>query len=267
MTLGASRVHIQSGYGFEFSLFQPAAFTPASNFPEPAAVYANYYAHLFVGDFIGRSGKMQAVQLDTGAANNDTLVAYAAYEAGTVKRVAVVNMAFWNGSDPNAAARPSQNMTIAVPAGVVPTGGNVTVRTLSAALGSTEVDTDAITWAGMKYTLVNDGLAQSVGPREVVLPVNSAGQVTVNVPASQAVMLFFGSSSDGASSGNSSSSSGISASASTATKTTTTAKTTLATSTTKTATHKSGSTKTASASKRAVGGVLLGAGVWGVFNA
>lgn len=180
MTLGVNRVHMQSGYGFEFSLWQPSEFNN-----QPAEVYANYYAQLFVGDFIGSSGKMQAVQVDTGG--SDTLTAYAAYEAGTLKRVAITNLGYYDGTQANRGQRATQTFTIAVPSSV----SSVTVQTLTAPNGAVETDTANITWAGMKYTLENDGMAQSVGNASSVLQVTN-GHVTVSLAASQAVMVFFG---------------------------------------------------------------------------
>lgn len=200
MTLGVNRVHMQSGYGFEFSLWQPSAFGS-----EPAAVYANYYAQIFAGDFIGKSGKMQAVQLDTG--NSDTLTAYAAYEAGVLKRVAIANLGYFDGTQQAQSARSSQSFTIAVPEGV----SNVTMQTLTAPNGATEIDTANITWAGMTYTLENDGMAQSVGNASTVLPVTN-GHVTLSVAQSQAVMVFFGAQGSSSAAGTSSVSSTATAS-------------------------------------------------------
>jgi len=193
MTLGVNRVHMQSGYGFEFSLWQPSAFGT-----EPAAVYANYYAQIFAGDFIGKSGKMQAIQLDTG--NSDTLTAYAAYDAGVLRRVAIANLGYFDGTQQAQSARSSQSFTLAVPEGVA----NVTMQTLSAPNGATEIDTANITWAGMTYTLENDGMAQSVGNASTVLPVTN-GHVTLSVAQSQAVMVFFGAQGNSSAAGASSS--------------------------------------------------------------
>lgn len=187
MTLGVNRVHMQSGYGFEFGLWQPASFDN-----QTAGVYANYYAQLFVGDFIGRSGKMQAIELDTGD-SSDTLTAYAAYEAGALKRVAITNLGYFDGTQQPQSQRTSQSFSIAVPAGV----SSVVMQTFTAPNGATEVDTNNITWAGNKYTLDNEGLAQNVGPASTSLPINN-GHVMVNVEQSQAVMVYFGNSTSSA---------------------------------------------------------------------
>lgn len=181
MSVGVNRVHIQSGYGFEFSLWQPEEFDY-----QPAAVYANYYAHLFVADFISASGAMQALELPV-TPTSDTLTAYAAYEHGSLQRLALINMDYYDGNTTSSSDRPSQTLTIAVPSSV----HSVTVHALTAPSGATALDTADITWAGQTYTLDNEGMAQTVGNASTVVQVQN-GYVSIPVLASEAVIVYFG---------------------------------------------------------------------------
>jgi hypothetical protein len=181
MTVGVNRVHIQSGYGFNFSLWQPDDFAGS-----PAAVYANYYAHVFVASLIGRSGSMQAVEL---AGGDDTHVSYAAYDNGTLARVALVNMDFFDGTTSDASSRTSTNFTVAVPQGV----RTYTVHTLTAPEGAMAIDTSNIFFAGQTYTLDQDGMAQlNSSVSTISNGTVQNGQVTVSVAASEAVILYMG---------------------------------------------------------------------------
>ena len=94
----------------------------------------------------------------------------------------------------------TQTFTVAVPSGV----NSVMVQRCSAANGSVELDTNNIVWAGTKFTLANEGLAQSVGNASSVLQISN-GRVGVSVAASEAVMVLFGAQGDGSAGGMSSS--------------------------------------------------------------
>jgi hypothetical protein len=183
MTVGVNRVHIQSGYGFNFSLWQPNEFAGS-----PAAVYANYYAHVFVASLIGRSGAMQAIELDVSP-TSDTHTAYAAYDNGALSRVALVNMDYFDGTTSDASSRSSTNFTVAVPQGVK----DYTIHTLTAPEGAMAIDTAGIFFAGQTYTLEQDGMAQM---NSTVSTISNGtvqdGQVTVTVAASEAVILYMG---------------------------------------------------------------------------
>jgi len=182
MTLNVSRVHIQSGYGFDFSLWQPSEFDYT-----PAAVYANYYAHLYVADFISTSGAMQAMELPVSP-TSDTLTAYAAYEHGNIQRVALVNMDYFDGTSTSSSDRPSQTFSIAVPSSV----HSVTVRTLTGGDdGAMAFDTANITWGGESFSLDQDGVGQMVAMANSTVQAQN-GQVNVVVPASEAAMVYFG---------------------------------------------------------------------------
>ena len=182
MTLGVSRVHIQSGYGFDFSLWQPSEFDYT-----PAAVYANYYAHLYVADFISTSGAMQAIELPVSP-TSDTLTAYAAYEHGNLSRVALVNMDYFDGTSTSSSERPSQTFSLAVPSNV----RSVMVRTLTGGDdGAMAFDTSNITWGGESFSLDQDGMGQMVGVANSTVQAQN-GAVSIVVPASEAVMVYFG---------------------------------------------------------------------------
>ena len=130
---------------------------------------------------------MQAIELPVSP-TSDTLTAYAAYEHGNLSRVALVNMDYFDGTSTSSSDRPSQTFSLAVPSSV----RSVTVRTLTGGDdGAMAFDTANITWGGESFSLDQDGMGQMVGQANSTVQAQN-GAVSIVVPASEAVMVYFG---------------------------------------------------------------------------
>ncbi|TRX91398.1 hypothetical protein FHL15_007622 [Xylaria flabelliformis] len=135
----------------------------------PAQVFSNYYSQPFLADFIG---KTRVSQLEVDANN---VAAYAAYEDGAPKRIAVVNMNYWNQTS-SAEPRGSVTLNFEVPDDVA----QVTAYHLNSPLGAGAA-ADTITYGGSQWTY--ESLGKEVKnvrqDTEIVAVVDGAAGVTV----------------------------------------------------------------------------------------
>lgn len=178
LSIGVARFNFQQIMHSGFDLWLPQA--SAGSAPQ---VFANFYAQPFVTDFVGSSGTAQVAQLDVLDESTGNLAGYVAFEDGVPRRLAIVNLDYWNSSS-STGARTSQSISIGVPANV----SSVTVDVLSSPLGAGG-SADSITYAGSQWTYESLGLeVQGVRDDSQTLSVES-GQVSVSVNQSSAVLI------------------------------------------------------------------------------
>jgi len=181
---GIQRVHMHQGLNFRYASWQPVQ-TNITTIGTKAPYYGNIAVAAFLGNLISSS-----VQISNLPLSSPMEAAYAAYENGTLSRIAVVNLHAYNytvngtSSIPNPVPRPSQTYTFAVPQQT----GVLEVKRLSAN-GSDAIS--GITWDGLSYNWeLNEGrpvrLANvTIGERVRV----ENGLVSVVVPDSSVAVL------------------------------------------------------------------------------
>ncbi|KUI60591.1 Beta-glucuronidase [Cytospora mali] len=178
LAIGIARFNFQQIMHSGYDMWLPVA----SNGSQPQ-VFASYYAQPFVTDFVGSSGKTQIAQLDIEDEATGNWAGYAAFEDGVPKRLAFLNLNYWNSSS-STAVRASQTITIAVPDGVT----SVTVDLLSSPLGA-GASADTITYGGSQWTYESLGKeVRGVRNDTQTLAVED-GEVTVTINQSSAVLL------------------------------------------------------------------------------
>lgn len=179
MALGISRVHYQQLFAYGY---QPILWLPVEYLGMAPHVTANFYSQPFVGDFIGSSGAATMTQLDVA---QDNVAAYAAFESGAPKRVAVVNLNYWNQTS-SGTERDGVAVELSVPGGV----SAVTVRHLTSPLGA-GADATSITYGGSQWTYESAG-KEVTGVRDDTEELTvTDGLVTITVNSSSAVLVSF----------------------------------------------------------------------------
>lgn len=182
MALGVARVHYQQllAYGY-----QPILWLPVEYLGMAPHVTANFYALPLVADFIGSSGDATLAQLNITAGDDaENVAAYAAFEAGAPKRVAVVNMNYWN--ETSGTDRDSVSIDLSIPTSV----STVTVDHLSSPLGA-GADATTITYAGSQWTYESTGNEVTGVRDDTEVLTATDGLVTITVNASSAVLVSF----------------------------------------------------------------------------
>ncbi|KAI0466133.1 glycoside hydrolase family 79 protein [Xylaria cf. heliscus] len=176
MVLGVARINYQQIMHAGYDMWLPVASAGM-----PAQVFSNYYSQPFVADFIGDSGKTRVSQLQVNASN---VAAYVAYEDGTAKRIAVINMNYWNQTS-SAEVRGSVEFKFEVPDHVA----QLTVYHLNSPLGAGAA-ADTITYGGSQWTY--DSLGKEIKDvRQDTETVDVAdGAATVTVAHSEAVLIW-----------------------------------------------------------------------------
>lgn len=178
LSIGVARFNFQQIMHSGFDLWLPQA----SGDSQPQ-VFASYYAQPFVTDFVGSSGAAQVAQLDVSDESTGNWAAYAAFEDGAPKRLAVLNLNYWNSSS-STSARASQTVSVSVPDDVT----SVRVDLLSSPLGAGG-SADSITYAGSQWTYESLGLeVKGVRNDTETLDVVD-GQVSITVYQSSAVLV------------------------------------------------------------------------------
>ncbi|KAL9114079.1 MAG: hypothetical protein Q9227_001851 [Pyrenula ochraceoflavens] len=213
MTMGVSRVNLQSITGGHLSLWQPTLWYGAQ-----PAVYPRYFASIFVAEFISShvSGNVSAIEaaFESSAGEEEgKLSAYAAYEQGKVARVAVVNFEWWVDDTAAAAGdgddegrrmqgkrkgkkraaggegRGSESVRFRVPEGV----SQGTVKRLTSEDGA-RARADDMNFGGLRWSVESGGKGVPVSPggtggQGEVVKVDGDGWLTVQVRASEAVLV------------------------------------------------------------------------------
>lgn len=181
MILGISRVHYQQMFA---TTYQPIMWLPVEYQGIAPHVTANYFALPFIGDFIGSSGATTVEQLDISPAQ-ENVAAYAAYESGTAKRVAVVNMNYWNE-----ASSGTDRSTISIDLSTPSDATTATVYYLDSPLGA-GADATTITYAGSQWTYESSGTEVTGVRNDTETSTVSDGIITLTVNASSAVLVSF----------------------------------------------------------------------------
>ncbi|KAI0426042.1 hypothetical protein F5Y09DRAFT_346081 [Xylaria sp. FL1042] len=176
MVIGVARINYQQIMHAGYNLWLPVASAGL-----PAQVFSNYYSQPFLADFIG---KTQVSQLSVPTSN---VAAYAAYEDGTPKRIAAINMNYWNATS-STGSRGSVTLDFAIPDDEDIHIAQVTVYHLNSPAGAGAA-ADSITYGGSQWTY--DSLGKEVrGVRndtEIVAVVGGVASVTV--ASSEAVLV------------------------------------------------------------------------------
>ena len=157
--------------GALFSSWQPVPTEHRS-----PGVRGNFYGQVFAADFIGTKGKFQVGELSTG---NPHIIAYAGYNDGTLSKVALIDLRFYNSTTKG------KRLTSTVKLTGLGGAKSVTVQKLDAA--GAEVQ-DGITWQGEEWSFANHGLPKKVKNDTQTVSV-TGGAATVTIQASQALMV------------------------------------------------------------------------------
>ncbi|KAI0474001.1 hypothetical protein GGR56DRAFT_560899 [Xylariaceae sp. FL0804] len=180
MVVGVARINWQQIMHSGFDLWLPvysSGYAPQ--------VFANYYSQPFVADFIGASGAAQISKLEgRGLSNADNVAAYAAYEHGSLKRIALVNLNYWNQTSADA-PRERATLDLALP----DWARGARAYHLNSPLGA-GADAASITYGGSQWTWESGG-TEVKGVRNDTRDVPVRGGVArVSVEASEAVLLW-----------------------------------------------------------------------------
>ncbi|OAR02608.1 hypothetical protein LLEC1_02511 [Akanthomyces lecanii] len=177
LSLGITRFHFQQILHAGFDMWLPGASGNLS-----AQVFANYYAQPFVADFVGAAGNVQVKNVPL----EPNVAAYVAYEGGTPKRAAIVNLKYWSKCRSRGEARLAQYVRVQVPAGVT----KVKVVHLTSPKGAS-AKAKTVTYAGSQWTYESQG-KEVTGVRNDGDVLNVVGGVVdVPVKASEAVIVHF----------------------------------------------------------------------------
>lgn len=150
-------------------------------------VTPNFYSQPLIADFIGSSGTTTMTQLNiTSTEEVANVSAYAAFENGSPKRVALVNLNYWNQTS-SSTDRPSVSIDISIPSELGAT--TVTVRYLSSPLGA-GADADTVTYAGSQWTYESLG-TEVTGVRNDTDTVAVVDDIaTITLSSSSAALLL-----------------------------------------------------------------------------
>ncbi|KAI1419866.1 hypothetical protein F5Y12DRAFT_720217 [Xylaria sp. FL1777] len=185
MVIGIARINYQQIMHAGYNLW-----LPVTSAGLPAQVFSNYYSQPFLADFIvnflilsllGTSGKTQVSQLSVDASN---AAAYAAYEDGVPKRIAAVNMEYWNQTS-STGARGSVTLDFEVPDDVA----QVTVYHLNSPTGAGAA-ADSITYGGSQWTYASLGTEVKDVRLDTETIAVEGGVASVAVASSEAVLVW-----------------------------------------------------------------------------
>ncbi|KAI8629631.1 glycoside hydrolase family 79 protein [Xylariaceae sp. FL1651] len=189
MAIGVRRINYQQIMHSGFDMWLPVASAGL-----PAQVFANFYSQPFVADFMGgpssSSGSSSSrtcvsrLSLDDDVAADGNVAAYVAYDDGAPRRIAVVNMNYWNQTS-SAGARGSVVLDFEVPADVT----QVTVYHLNSPMGA-GATADTITYGGSQWTYASLGKEVKNVRRDTETVAVVDGVASVTVASSEAVLVW-----------------------------------------------------------------------------
>lgn len=189
LSAGVARFHFQQIMHSGFDLWLPQASGDAAE----AQVFASFYAQPFVADFVGRGGTTQVAAVPVVVSDDDdedsnNIAGYVAFEeGGAPRRLAIVNLDYWNSSSSPAPRAAATVALRGLPADVT----SVTVDRLSSPLGA-GAGADTITYAGSQWTYASNGVeVPGVRDDSETLAVGADGRVDVSVDQSSAVLVRF----------------------------------------------------------------------------
>ncbi|ETS75105.1 hypothetical protein PFICI_13589 [Pestalotiopsis fici W106-1] len=179
MSIGVARINYQQIMHAGYDMWLPVASAGLE-----AQVFANFYSQPFVADFIGASGSttVQQLEIDHGE-EKPNLAAYGAFEQGSLKRVAILNLQYWNETT-SGTQRPVTSIDLSVPEGTT----KAIVQRLGSSAGA-GAGADTITYAGSQWTYESLGLeVQDVRNDTSTIEVVE-GVVTISVYDSEALLV------------------------------------------------------------------------------
>ncbi|KAK3714340.1 hypothetical protein LTR37_007926 [Vermiconidia calcicola] len=176
MSIGVARMNFQQIFNPRASMWLPVH-SDTGGVPQ---VTANYYAMPFAADFIGDTGNTRVVALDLDDDDDGMIVAYAAYDDGALSRIGILNMRLWTLEDGD---RLSRVISIrGMPDGVK----EATVHYLFAGEGA--LQKHGITWKGLQWTVVSNGIEERVVHDSKVLEIVD-NELQVGVDAMSAIIM------------------------------------------------------------------------------
>ncbi|KAI1338313.1 glycoside hydrolase family 79 protein [Xylariaceae sp. FL0016] len=178
MVIGVARINYQQIMHSGFDMWLPVASAGL-----PAQVFSNYYSQPFIGDFIGTSGQTRVSMLDTG--DQDNVAAYAAYDNGTLSRIAVVNLNYWNETS-SGTSRGSTTFDLA---GFPDGTESLQVYKLSSPAGAGG-DASNITYGGSQWTYDSLGVEVKDVRNDTETITVSGDSASVTVEESSAVLIW-----------------------------------------------------------------------------
>ncbi|KAK5630578.1 hypothetical protein RRF57_006293 [Xylaria bambusicola] len=176
MTIGVKRINYQQIMHAGYNLWLPVA---SAGFP--AQVFSNYYSQPASDTLQGTSGKTRVSQLSVDAAN---IAAYVAYDDGAPKRIAAINMNYWNQTS-STEARCSVTLDFYVPDDVA----EVTVYHLNSPAGAGAA-ADSITYGGSQWTYESLGKEVKDVRQDTEIVAVEDGVASVIVASSEAVLIW-----------------------------------------------------------------------------
>ena len=174
MSIGIQRVHYESVFGSNQSMWQPYA-----NNGLPQQTRGGYYSYIPTADFIGDTGgttQVSQIQVN-GMTDGAKFVAYAAYNGTTPARLALINFNEWSSSE---ALGPRGNTTINL-TGLGKGTTKATVRYLTHPEGGAGL-AGGITYGGSQWTPESFGKEAYGAANDTVTLHVTGGAVSVTVP-------------------------------------------------------------------------------------
>lgn len=175
LSVGIERYNFQQIMHSGFDLWLPVE--SAGMKPQ---VFSNFYAQPFATDFVGSSGKA-TVRFINMPGFDAQVPAYAAYENGKLKRVAIVNMNYWVPGQ-------GDRKTTVVPLQLGADVKSVTVQHLNSP-GGASAQADSISYAGSRWTYESVGKEQKGWRHDTQILKVDRGAVKVGVQYSEAVII------------------------------------------------------------------------------
>ncbi|KAI1170669.1 hypothetical protein F4777DRAFT_591762 [Nemania sp. FL0916] len=175
MAIGVARINYQQIMHAGYDMWLPVASAGMQ-----AQVFSNYYSQPFLADFIGKSGTTRVSQLSVDANN---VGVYAAYENDAPKRIAAVNLNYWNQTS-STEARGSVILQLEVPDNVQ----QVTVYHLNSPAGA-GATADTITYGGSQWTYASLGKEVKSVRKDTQTVAVVDGVASVTVASSEAVLV------------------------------------------------------------------------------
>ena len=176
--IGVARLNWQQIMSAAYDLW-----LPVESDGQQAQVYSNFYALMFVSDFIGCSGTTKVTKFEIAAAPPN-LAAYGAVQHGVVKRLAIANLDYWNLTSSHL-PRPSVTIDIKLPWFDF---GHVKVTRITSPDGAGGA-ADNITYAGSQWTYASMGKEVGGIRNDTEMLAVRNGGVQVMVSSSEAVIV------------------------------------------------------------------------------
>jgi hypothetical protein len=179
MSINVARVNFQQIMTAGYDMWLPVDSANTS-----AQVFSNFYAQPFVADFIGNSSASTRVKKMTVTAEETDVVAYAAYVDNSPRRLGIVNLNYWNGTE--SSSRPNISIALNLPADIK----IVRVDKLASPLGAVAT-ADNITYAGSQWTYASNG-NEVKGIKNDSYQLESVNMsVSITVKDSEAALVHF----------------------------------------------------------------------------